>query len=85
MTSQSYRVQVMTGSGFTFTDVEAETGDEAAVLAHKKFPGSKVAHVEPTPRNTMPAGKVSRPKLTAAPGEAMVEIDSLGPDAKVVA
>lgn len=78
---QSYRVTVQAGNGrAAFTDVIAKTGDEAAEKALVEFPGGKVAHVEPTPQAPV------RKKLTAAnSGEKMVEIDSLGPDAKAVA
>jgi hypothetical protein len=79
VTSQIYRVQVKTGAGgFTFTDVKAETGDEAAAKALTEFPGGFVSNVTPAPQK--PAG---RQKLTTT--EPMVEIDGLGPDAKVVA
>lgn len=77
---QSYRVTVKAATGrAAFTDVIASTGDEAAEKALKEFPGALVGHVEPTPQAPV------RKKLTAAPGEKMVEIDSLGPDAKAVA
>lgn len=47
-----YRVMVSTGIGFQFEDVKAATGDDAAAKALEKFPGCKVAHVAPAPRQT---------------------------------
>lgn len=45
----SYRVTVAGGMGLVMHDFDAATGDEAAELALRKFPGAKVAHVEPAP------------------------------------
>jgi hypothetical protein len=78
--AQSYRVTVKAGTGrMAFTDVVAKTGDEAATKALEEFPGGMVGHVEPTPQAPV------RKKLTAAPGEKMVEVESLEPNAKAVA
>lgn len=78
---QSYRVQLQAATGrMTFVDVTASTGDEAAAKALVEHPGGRVGHVEPTPQ--APARK--KLELPAS-GERMVEIDSLGPDAKAVA
>lgn len=47
----TYRVLVATGMGSMLKDVEASTGDEAAVKALAHFGvGAKVAHVEPAPK-----------------------------------
>jgi hypothetical protein len=79
---QSYRVQMQAATGrMTFVDVMASTGDEAAAKALAECPGAKVGHVEPTPQAPVARKKLGLP----ASDEKMVEIDSLGPDAKVVA
>lgn len=76
---QMYRVSLKAATGrMTFVDVKASTGDEAATKALDEIPGGMVAHVEPVPQLTP-----SKAKLTT--GEAMVEIDGLGPDAKALA
>jgi len=46
----AYEVLIATGMGLMPYEVEAHTGDEAAELALQKFPGAKVAHVEPAPQ-----------------------------------
>ncbi|WP_324807203.1 hypothetical protein SH584_11445 [Sphingomonas sp. LY29] len=46
----SYDVTVASGMGLSVVPIEAATGDEAAELALAKFPGGKVARVEPTPQ-----------------------------------
>lgn len=46
-----YRVRLHGAGGVPYRDVEAETGDEAALAALSGFDGSvKVAHVEPAPQ-----------------------------------
>lgn len=45
-----YAVTVVGGMGQVRHEVDAATGDEAAELALKHFPGAKVAHVEPAAR-----------------------------------
>jgi hypothetical protein len=75
---QMYRVTMKAATGrMTFVDVKASTGDEAATLGLDEFPGGMVAHVEPVPQKPAKRRPVS--------DETMVEIDSLAPDAKVVA
>ncbi len=44
-----YRVMVATGMGFIPFDVVAKTGDDAAAAALAKYPGTKVASVNPAP------------------------------------
>jgi hypothetical protein len=79
---QLYRVTVSSGAGrLVFTDVMASTGDEAATKALVEYPGGRVGHVEPAPQKVEPG----RARLTAAPGEKMVEIESLDPNAQPVA
>ncbi len=50
----SYRVTVGTAAGVSQVDLEAETGDKAAEMAHQRFMGAKVLHVEPTPQQSRP-------------------------------
>lgn len=53
--AMSYRVTVNGGMGLAFPDIVAASGDEAAEIAHKRFPGSKVTHIEPTPQDALAA------------------------------
>lgn len=48
--AMSYRVTIAGPMGMQAIDVEAATGDEAADLALAKYPGAKVARVEPAPQ-----------------------------------
>ena len=53
--AMSYRVTIMTGAGMVQPDIVADTGDEAAETALKRFMGGKVVHVEPTPQEALAA------------------------------
>lgn len=46
----SYRVTIAGPMGMTNVDVDAASGDDAAVAALDKYPGAKVARVEPAPQ-----------------------------------
>lgn len=46
----AYKVMVATAMGLQSIEVDAATGDDAAEQALAKFPGAKVAHVEPAPK-----------------------------------
>ncbi len=47
----TYRVTMQTAmGGAVAVDVDAATGDEAAIAAHAKYPGGKVMLVEPAPK-----------------------------------
>jgi hypothetical protein len=53
---QIYRCQVKTSVGaFQVFDVEAATGDEAAIKALAKFPGGFVSNVTPAPQKAKAA------------------------------
>lgn len=48
---QTYRVQMQSANGLgAVVDVQASTGDDAALAALGKLPGGKVVHVEPSPQ-----------------------------------
>jgi hypothetical protein len=49
---QKYRVLIQTAmGGNAHADVDAATGDEAAEKGLVQFPGAKVVHVAPAPKN----------------------------------
>jgi hypothetical protein len=53
---QLYRCQVKTSIGaVTVVDVEADTGDAAALAALQQFPGGFVANVTPAPQQAKKA------------------------------
>jgi hypothetical protein len=53
--AMSYRVTVVGGMGHVFADIVAASGDDAAEIAHKRYPGNKVTHIEPTPQDAVAA------------------------------
>lgn len=50
----TYRVTIAGAMGMMPVDVEAATGDDAADAALARYPGAKVARVEPAPKTFVP-------------------------------